>query len=87
MSEFIDRMRQRKIVQWTLAYLAAGWGLLQVLDFMRENFAVPVTVVQRVTVLLGGGLLAVIVVAWYHGDRGRQRVSRTELLALTTIER
>ena len=72
MHPILQRLKERKLVQWAVAYLAAGWELLQVLDFLRENFAVPVTVVQRVTLLLAGGLMAVIVVAWYHGDRGRQ---------------
>jgi len=31
------------------------------------------------------GLLFVPVLAWYHGDRGEQRVSRPELAILVTI--
>jgi len=85
MSGFVQRLRQRKIVQWGVAYAAGGWGLLQVLDFLRENFAVPVLIVQSSTWLLAVGLFAVIVVAWYHGEKGQQRVSGTELLILTML--
>ena len=75
MSGFIQRLKQRKIVQWGVAYAAGGWALLQVLDFLRETFAVLALIVQGTTGLLVVGFFAVIVVASYHGEKGQQRVS------------
>ena len=37
MTEFIARLKQRKLVQWALAYLAAGWVSLQVLSLAADS--------------------------------------------------
>ncbi|HUP88315.1 MAG TPA: tetratricopeptide repeat protein, partial [Longimicrobiales bacterium] len=81
-----ESIKQRKIVQWTAAYLAASWLLMQVVGWLANAYGWPNEVLRALPILLGGGLLAVVVVAWYHGERGAQRVSRTEaaLLGLVT---
>lgn len=73
-----ERLRERKLVQWALAYLAGAWLLLQVLALLAESFAWPGTVMRIAIVLLGVGLLAVGVLAWFHGERGEQRFSAAE---------
>ena len=85
MASFFDSMKTRKIFQWAVAYLAGGWLLLQVLDFLRENFDWSPLIVRGVTVLLAVGFFAVLVVAWYHGEKGRQRVSGPEWLMLALL--
>ena len=36
MGSFFDRLKRRKLFQWALAYVAAGWLLAQVLDVVAE---------------------------------------------------
>lgn len=81
----IERLRRRKIVQWTLAYLSVAWLLLQVVDVVGEPFSWPVALVRGITVALGFGLVATVVLAWYHGEKGRQRITRSEVLLLGAI--
>ncbi|MFQ5890672.1 MAG: hypothetical protein ACE5JR_11550 [Gemmatimonadota bacterium] len=81
----IERVRRRKLVQWTLAYLGGAWLLLQLLSLLGEQFGWPLSLLRSVTILLAVGLLAVLVAAWYHGEKGRQRVGGVELLMLTGI--
>jgi len=38
MSEFLIRLKQRKLVQWALAYVAASFALIQVLDVVAQRF-------------------------------------------------
>ncbi len=38
MEEFLQRLRQRKLVRWALAYLAAAFTLIQVLDVVSQQF-------------------------------------------------
>ena len=33
-----QRLRQRKLVQWALAYLAGAWAVLEVLDLVGQQF-------------------------------------------------
>ena len=85
MRSFLARTRERKLVHWAVAYLAGAWLLLQVLDLLAQPFAWPDRVLRAATVLLAVGFLAALVLAWYHGERGAQRVSGIELLMLTGI--
>jgi len=79
------RLRRRKLVQWSVAYVAGAWGLLQGLAYMRDTFEWPNQVQQAATVLLLLGVPVVLVLAWYHGDRGEQQVTRNELAILTLL--
>ena len=84
-SSIWHRLRRRKVVQWGLAYAAGAWGLLQGLQFLAEAFDWPSRVLQLGTVAALIGLPIVLVLAWYHGDRGQQRVSRIELTIVTLL--
>jgi serine/threonine-protein kinase len=78
-------LRERKVVQWTLAYAAAAFALLQVLQLVGDAFAWPPWTVQVGIVVAALGAVATGVVAWFHGDRGAQRVTGTELLILAGL--
>ena len=64
------RLRRRKVVQWGLVYVAAAWGFLQGLEYVSESFHWPEQVRQIALIALLIGLPIVLVLAWYHGDRG-----------------
>jgi TolB-like protein/cytochrome c-type biogenesis protein CcmH/NrfG len=69
------RLRRRKVVQWAIAYMAGAWGLLQGIGFAADAFAWPSEIKQVALLLLLISLPIVLVLAWYHGDRG-ERVLR-----------
>jgi TolB-like protein/Tfp pilus assembly protein PilF len=83
--EFLERLKQRKLVQWTLAYIAAAFALIQVLDVIAQHFSWPELAMRIVIVVFGVGFFLAVVVAWYHGERGAQRVSGIELLILALL--
>jgi TolB-like protein len=78
-------LKQRKIFQWAAAYLAGAWLFLQLLSLVAQPFAWPVLVMKAATILAAIGFFAVLVLAWYHGEQGRQRASGIELLMLAGI--
>jgi TolB-like protein/Flp pilus assembly protein TadD len=81
----LDKLRERKLVQWALAYLAGAWLALQLVTVLADVYTIPSVVVRAVPVLLVAGFFAVLVLAWYHGERGEQRVGGVELLMLAGI--
>jgi TolB-like protein/Tfp pilus assembly protein PilF len=85
MDEFLQRLRERKLVQWALAYVAAAFALIQVVDFVAQRFAWPDSVERIMLIALAIGFFVVLVLAWYHGERGAQRVSGTELVILALL--
>ena len=85
MSDFLTRLRERKLVQWALAYIAGAFALIQVLDIVAQRFGWPEQAVRFAIVAMGVGFFVTLVLAWYHGERGRQRVNGTELLILALL--
>jgi TolB-like protein/Tfp pilus assembly protein PilF len=79
------RLRRRKVVQWGIAYAAGAWGFLQGLEYVSGLLNWPDQLQKVAGLALLIGLPIVLVLAWYHGDRGEQRVSRTELAILTLL--
>lgn len=85
MTEFFERLKQRKIVQWALAYVAASFALIQVVDIIAQRFGWPEQTIRFVIIALAVGFFITLVLAWYHGERGAQRVTSTELLILAVL--
>lgn len=75
----IRRLRDRALVQWSMLYLVAAWVLVEIAKFLTRHFAWPSLVSQSFALITFGGFLIALVVTWYHGERGRQQVQRTEL--------
>jgi tetratricopeptide (TPR) repeat protein len=84
-SPTLEKLRDRKVVQWSLAYLAGAWALLQVLDLISNRFSWPAIIVRASVALLGIGFFAALIVAWYHGEQGKQRVSGIEIIMLAAV--
>jgi TolB-like protein/Tfp pilus assembly protein PilF len=79
------RLRRRKVVQWSLAYAAGAWALLQVLGFAADSFGWPGIIKPLAMLGLVLGLPVVLTLAWYHGERAQQRVTGQELGILTLL--
>ena len=79
------KLRHRKVVQWGVAYVAASWALLQGLQFLAETYEWSSRVLKLSTLAFLIGLPIVLVLAWYHGDRGQQRITTPEFAILTLL--
>ncbi len=78
-------LRQRKLVQWALAYAAAAWVLLQVLGLSVDSYDWPGWIMRLAIGAALLGFVVTLVLAWFHGERGQQRVSAAELLVLALV--
>lgn len=85
MAGFLEHLKERKVVQWLLAYAASAFALLQGLDIVAQRFGWPESIERGLIVALAIGSLVTIVLAWYHGERGQQRIGGTELLILALL--
>jgi TolB-like protein len=80
-----DALRRRKVAQWGMLYVAGAWGFLQGFEFLSDTYGWPLQLQQLATLALLIGLPIVLVVAWYHGDRGHQRVTTAEFAIITLL--
>jgi phage shock protein PspC (stress-responsive transcriptional regulator) len=72
---FFVQLKQRKLVQWALAYVAASFALLQGIDIVAQRFDWPQQTIRLVILAMIVGFFVTVVLAWYHGERGAQRIS------------
>jgi TolB-like protein len=80
-----DALRRRKVAQWGLLYVAGAWSFLQAFEFLSDTYGWPLQLQRLATLALLIGLPVVLVVAWYHGDRGQQRVTTAEFAIITLL--
>lgn len=80
-----QRLRQRKLVQWAIAYVAFGFALLQGVDIVAQRFAWPASIERLIILALAIGFFVVLVLAWYHGERGAQRAGTMEIMILALL--
>ncbi len=85
MTDLWTKLRQRKLVQWALAYVAFAFALLQGIDLVAQPFGWPPSVLRLAILALAVGFVLALLLAWYHGEQGRQRVSGTELMIITLV--
>jgi TolB-like protein len=83
--ELWGSLRRRKIVQWGVAYVAAAWALLQGLAYLSSVFHWSMQLQRPATTAFLVGLPIALVLAWYHGDRGHQRVTGREFAILIVL--
>jgi TolB-like protein/Flp pilus assembly protein TadD len=81
----VERLKQNKLVQWAIAYIAAAFALLQGVDIVGQQFGWPDTLQRGITLALVLGFFVALVLAWYHGEKGTQRISTTEMLILAVL--
>ena len=72
-------------MQWSLAYVAAAFALLQGIDIIAQRFNWPDMIERTLIIAACIGFSVTLILAWYHGERGAQRVTGTELLIIALV--
>lgn len=80
-----SRIKEHKVLQWTLGYAAAAYTLLHGVEMVGNAFTWPHAVVRLVTLLLILGVPIATTLAWYHGYKGHQRVGGQEIAILAVL--
>jgi hypothetical protein len=82
MKSFMDRTRERKLFQWLAAYMAVALVALSATGDLKDIWGWPSDFAQAITLALGIGVFPASVIAWYHGEKGRQDLCFREVLVL-----
>jgi serine/threonine-protein kinase len=85
LEDFKRDVADRKLVRWSLGYLAGAWILYEGLSLVSQNFGLSPAFIRAMTIVFITGLPVAMVLAWYHGEQGRQRVSGLEAFMLSAL--
>src|SRR5690348_2911263 len=79
------RVREHRIAQWTVGYVALAYGIQHAVILTSESFEWPNIVARITMLLLVLGLPIAMTLAWYHGERANHRVSGPELAIISLL--
>lgn len=79
MTSLRDRIRERRLAQWGLTYVAGAFVAIQVMESLEEPMGLSVGLQQSILVVIVMGLLVALTLAWFHGDQGAQTIRLLEV--------
>ena len=80
-----SEVKQRRITQIVVAYLAAGWMANTVVDQLVNRAVLPEVVYSVTLTLYLFGIGAALAIGWYHGERGVQKAPLSEVAILGVL--
>ena len=84
-ASLLEKIRKRRMVQIALVYVGAAWLGVEITDFIVGTYANSRMVLDTVVFLAILGFPAFLIIGWYHGERGPQRIRRAEAWLLVTL--
>jgi TolB-like protein len=79
------RIKEHKVIQWSLGYLAAALALTHSEELIAHAFDWPEFVSRALIVALALGLPIAITLAWYQGHRASRHVSGGEATIIAIL--
>jgi TolB-like protein len=80
-----SEIRQRRITQIVVTYLAGGWIVTSVVDQVVDREVLPLVVYQVTFTLFLFGILGALIIGWYHGEKGAQEAPPIEIAMLVVV--
>ena len=79
------RLKEHRIAQWTVGYVALAYGVQHAVILTSESFEWPNAIARVTMLVLALGLPIAMTLAWYHGERANHRVSGPELAIISIL--
>ena len=78
----IQELIKRRVPQIVLVAAVSGYALLQFIELIFDNDSLPFRLALP---FVGSAIVASTVVAWFHGERGKQQTNVLEWILLSVI--
>ena len=85
LSQFWGRLKDRKLAQWTVGYIALAYAIQHGVILTSESFEWPNAVARITMLLLALGVPLVVTLAWYQGERANRHFSHAELTIVSLL--
>src|SRR5882757_744294 len=82
---FWARIKDHKVLQWGLAYAGAALAIADGEGLTAHALGWPDSVGRVVVIVLLLGFPVALTISWYHGHRGLQRATGTELAIVAIL--
>lgn len=73
---------QRRVLQIIGIYIAAGWGIIQFVDWIVNRYVLSPHLTDLALIILLSLIPSMLIVAYFHGRPGRDRWTRVEKITI-----
>jgi len=80
-----ERLHEKRIFRTAFLYLGGAWASMEAIGFFVDNYGWSRKVLDIALLLVVLGFPAALIIAWYHGEKGKQQLERTEASLLLTL--
>ncbi len=80
MKKLIEEIKTRKIRKWLAIYISTAITIMGVVHLLSLRYGWPSYIFDTVIITLGFGFLGTALIAWFHGEVGRQKLKPVEII-------
>lgn len=84
MSSFFKKtfvaLRERKVFRTLIIYLGGAWVAIQVISLFIDRYGLSQFLFDMTMILIIAGIPGSLIIAWFHGKSGAQKVRRLEII-------
>jgi len=73
------------IIKALAIYAAAAWAAIEVVDFAISRYGLSRFLLDAAVLVAFGGGMVTAVLAWFHGESGHQKATKSEIVTIGTI--
>ena len=89
MSSFFNKaftsLKERKVFRTLLIYLGGAWVVMQVISLFIDRYDLSVFIFDVLMILIVAGIPGSVIIAWFHGHSGTQKVTKLEITLQSTL--
>ncbi len=78
----LQELIKRRVPQIVIVAAVSGYALLQFIELIFDNDSLPF---QLALPFVGSAIVAATIIAWFHGERGKQQTSILEWILLSLV--
>jgi adenylate cyclase len=79
MSNFLSEVKERKLGRTLVVYLGSAWVIVEAVNFFIEKYKLDNVLFNVALILALAGLPVALLIAWFHGKPGDQKVTKMEI--------
>jgi len=80
LGRFFEEIKKRKVRKWIAVYLSIAVTIVGITNIMVNRYNLPTKIFDTTLVLLSIGILSILLIAWFHGEPGKQKVKVKEIV-------
>lgn len=79
------QLKERKVFRTLIIYLGGAWVVMQVIALFIDRYDLSGFIFDVLMILIIAGIPGSVIIAWFHGESGTQKVTKLEVILHSTL--